>query len=272
MPARQYIERLFGLAGRTCVITGGAGTLCGAIAEGFLKAGALVALWGHHMETLSVQKEHLVSLGASPDHIACFRADLTKEEDGKKALGATADTFGKPDILVNGVGGSSIRKPLVEADAAEFERTLVLNLTGGCFLPSKLFAAYWIENRIMGRILNIASMGSYNPLSGAWAYSAAKAGVVNQTMGYARELAPYGIRVNAIAPGFFLGKQNRHLLRKEDGTPTERGRNVLAHTPANRFGEPCELAGSAIFLCSNASGFVTGVTLPVDGGYLCHNI
>ena len=268
----KYSETLFGLSGRTAVITGGAGTLCGAIAEGFLKSGARVALWGHHKETLNNQKAHLTSLGAEPESIACFSVDLTKEEETKNAITVTANHFGTPDILVNGVGGSSIRKPLMEADVTEFERTLLLNLSGGCFIPSKTFASYWIAERISGCILNIASMGSFNPLSGAWAYSAAKAGVVNQTMGYACELAPYGIRVNAIAPGFFLGKQNRRLLRNEDGTPTERGKNVLAHTPAKRFGEPQELSGAAIFLCSNAAGFITGITLPVDGGYLCHNI
>ncbi len=268
----NYVVTLIGLCGWTAVITGGAGTLCGAIADGFLKVGARVALWGHHRDTLDAQRTHLISLGAEPESIACFTVDLTKEEETVNAVTATADRFGAPDILVNGVGGSSIRKPLVEADTAEFERTLLLNLSGGCFIPSKAFASYWIAEGIPGCILNIASMGAFNPLSGAWAYSAAKAAVVNQTMGYARELAPYGIRVNAIAPGFFLGKQNRHLLRNEDGTPTERGKNVLAHTPAKRFGEPHELSGAAIFLCSDSAGFITGVTLPVDGGYLCHNI
>ena len=146
--------------------------------------------------------------------------------------------FGRVDILLNGVGGSSIRRPLVEVDAREFAAVVELNLLAGCILPTKQVAQYWIEQGIRGAIINIASMGSYRPLSGGWAYSAAKAAVMNQTVAHARELAPHGIRVNALAPGFFLGKQNRRLLVAEDGTPTARGQAVLAHTPLGRFGRP----------------------------------
>ena len=117
-------------------------------------------------------------------------------------------------------------------------------------------------------------MSSYVPLSGVWAYDAAKAGVLNLTMACAKEFAPHGIRVNAIAPGFFLGKQNRALLVDEETEElTERGRAVIEHTPLGRFGNADELAGAVLYLASNrASGFVTGVTIPVDGGYLAHNI
>jgi NAD(P)-dependent dehydrogenase (short-subunit alcohol dehydrogenase family) len=117
-------------------------------------------------------------------------------------------------------------------------------------------------------------MSSYVPLSGVWAYDAAKAGVLNLTMGCAKEFAPYGIRVNAIAPGFFLGKNNRALLIDgKTGELTERGRAVIAHTPFGRFGEPGELAGAVLFLASNrASGFVTGISIPVDGGFLVYNV
>ena len=117
-------------------------------------------------------------------------------------------------------------------------------------------------------------MASYTPLSGVWAYDAAKAATLNLTMAAAVEFAPYGIRVNAIAPGFFLGKQNKHLLVDETtGGYTQRGRDVIAHTPFKRFGEVSELAGATVFLASaRASGFVTGVSIPVDGGYLVHNI
>ena len=117
-------------------------------------------------------------------------------------------------------------------------------------------------------------MSSYVPLSGVWAYDAAKAGVLNLTMALAKEFAPHKIRVNAIAPGFFLGKQNRRLLIDEKtGDLTERGRAVIEHTPFGRFGEPEELSGAVLFLASRkASGFVTGVCIPIDGGYLVHNI
>ena len=124
-------------------------------------------------------------------------------------------------------------------------------------------------------IINIASMASYLPLSGVWAYGAAKAGVMNLTAACAKEFAPNGIRVNAIAPGFFIGNQNRRLLVADDATGelTERGKSVIAHTPFGRFGEASELGGVTVFLASGrASGFITGVTIPVDGGYLVHNI
>jgi NAD(P)-dependent dehydrogenase (short-subunit alcohol dehydrogenase family) len=116
-------------------------------------------------------------------------------------------------------------------------------------------------------------MSSFVPLSGVWPYDAAKAAVKNLTEGAAKEFAPYGIRVNAIAPGFFLGEQNRRLLTNEDGSLTERGKAVIAHTPFGRFGQAQELMGAVLYLCSNeAAGFVTGITVPVDGGYLVHNI
>jgi NAD(P)-dependent dehydrogenase (short-subunit alcohol dehydrogenase family) len=155
-----------------------------------------------------------------------------------------------------------------------FRFVLQLNLVAGLMVPTKIFAAWWIERKIRGSIINITSMASYLPLSGVWAYDAAKAGVLNLTQGAAKELAPHGIRVNAIAPGFFLGKQNRALLIDEKtGELTPRGHSIIAHTPFGRFGETAELAGALLFLASpRAAGFVTGVSLPVDGGYLINNI
>lgn len=268
----SYLQKQFGLNGRTVVITGGGGTLCGAISEGFLKAGAEVILWGRNMETLQTKRHELKQNGCDVSKVLLLEADLMSEGQIKQALKETVEQTGKIDILVNGVGGSSIRSSLIEADTAEFEKIINLNLIAGCFLPAKIIAGYWIAHNINGVILNIASMASYNPLSGGWAYSAAKAAVINQTMAQARELANYGIRVNALAPGFFLGKQNKRLLQNEDGSPTERGKNVLAHTPFNRFGLPEELCAPAIFLCADGASFVSGVTLPVDGAYLCDNI
>ncbi|MCG8335416.1 MAG: SDR family oxidoreductase, partial [Proteobacteria bacterium] len=135
-------------------------------------------------------------------------------------------------------------------------------------------ASYWIEKEIKGTIINLTSMTSYLPLSGVWGYDAAKAGVLNLTQATAKEFAAHGIRVNAIAPGFFLGKQNRAILvNQETGDYTDRGKQVIARTPYGRFGDPEELAGVTLFLSSNkASGFVTGVSIPVDGGYLVDNI
>ncbi len=268
----SYLQEQFGLRGCTAVITGGGGVICGAIAEGFIKAGAKVVLWGRRSSTLSEMKDKLVSDGAAPSSIDYYEADLLEENQIITALETTVASTGTVEILVNGVGGSSKRTPLTDTDVTDFERIMKLNLLAGCFTPVKHFAVYWRKNNIPGRILNIASMASFNPLSGGWAYSAAKAGVMNQTIAIARELAPDGIRVNAIAPGFFLGKQNRQLLQNTDGSPTERGKRVLAHTPFNRFGDPRELCAPAILLCANGASFISGVTLPVDGAYLCSNI
>jgi NAD(P)-dependent dehydrogenase (short-subunit alcohol dehydrogenase family) len=139
-------------------------------------------------------------------------------------------------------------------------------------MPTKHVGKYFIDNKVEGVIINIASMAGFNPLSGVWAYSAAKAAVMNQTMAHAKEFAQYGIRVNAIAPGFFIADQNRKLLLNDDGSPTQRGKDVLAHTPAGRFGVPQDLTATAVFLAAAGSSFISGITLPVDGAYLCHNI
>jgi NAD(P)-dependent dehydrogenase (short-subunit alcohol dehydrogenase family) len=242
------------------------------MAKGFAMAGANVMLWGRGKPSLDETVRLIESAGVDPARVATQVAELTDEAQIADALRASAARFGRLDILLNGVGGSSVRRPLVELDPEEFRSVVELNLLAGCILPTKHLAAYWIRERIRGVVINIASMGSYIPLSGGWAYSAAKAAVVNQTMAHARELAPHGIRVNAIAPGFFLGKQNRRLLVQEDGAPTARGQAVLAHTPMGRFGLPDDLIGAAIFLAAEGAAFVSGVTLPVDGAFLCHGI
>jgi len=160
-------------------------------------------------------------------------------------------------------------------DIALFNEVIHMNLLAGLVIPTKYIAAYWIKKNIKGTIINLTSMGSYVPLSGVWAYDAAKAATLNLTMATAKEFAPYGIRVNAIAPGFFIGHQNKALLIKDEATGelTDRGKAVIAHTPFGRFGKHEELAGATIFLMSDAaSGFITGVSLPVDGGYLVQNI
>jgi NAD(P)-dependent dehydrogenase (short-subunit alcohol dehydrogenase family) len=201
-------------------------------------------------------------------------ADAAVESQVSAALSAAEAEMGTPEILVNGVGGNLGKGPFTEVDAGVFEEVLRLNLVAGLVVPTKVVAKRWIEKRVKGSIVNIASMASYVPLSGVWAYGAAKSGVVNLTMACAKEFAPHGIRVNAIAPGFFLGKQNRALLVDErTGELTERGRAVIGRTPFGRFGEADELAGAVLYLASSsASGFVTGVTVPVDGGFLVDNI
>lgn len=269
--ATRALAQRFSLAGKVAVVTGGGGTLCRAIACGFAQAGSRVLLWGHGRPALD-DAARMIEATAGAERVASVVADLTDEGQVAAALQESVNLCDRVDILLNGVGGSSVRRPLIELDREDFEAVVCLNLVAGCILPTKHLAAYWIAQQMPGAVINIASMGSYIPLSCGWAYSAAKAAVMNQTVAHARELAPYGIRVNAIAPGFFLGKQNRRLLMNEDGTPTPRGQSVLAHTPMGRFGEPSDLIGAALFLASEASAFVTGVTVPVDGGFLTHGI
>jgi NAD(P)-dependent dehydrogenase (short-subunit alcohol dehydrogenase family) len=200
--------------------------------------------------------------------------DTGSETAVKRALQESLSLFGRVDILINGVGGNMGKSSFIEADIETFEKVLRLNLVAGLMIPTKALASYWIEQKIKGSIINLTSMASYNPLSGVWAYDAAKAATLNLTMACANEFAAHGIRVNAIAPGFFIGKQNKALLIDQTtGEHTARGKAVIAHTPFGRFGDVAELAGVTLFLASSkASGFVTGVSIPVDGGYLIHNI
>lgn len=268
----NYLKLKFGMENKTVLITGGSGVLCGEIAKGFAFAGANVVLCGRSKSNLDEKVDCIVREGILADRIATIESDLLREENIKIVVGKSIKKFGKIDILVNGIGGSSKRCSLIDLDTGEFEEIMKVNLLAGCVLPSKYIAKYWIENEIAGTIINIASMGSFRPLSGGWAYSAAKAAVVNQTMAMAKEFAPYKIRVNAIAPGFFLGKQNKNLLIKENGELTERGKNIVSRTPMNRFGNSDEVASAVVFLASGGASFITGVTLPIDGGYLCDSI
>jgi NAD(P)-dependent dehydrogenase (short-subunit alcohol dehydrogenase family) len=270
----SYLDKMFSLKTEKVVITGGGGVLAGAISEALLSAGASLSLWGRGKNSLDVAVEKLSSRMEDGQHLHTVVVDTGDEGAVTQALSSTEKEFGMPRILINGVGGNRDRSDFVDVDVKLFEEVLRLNLSAGLLVPSKVFAGRWIEAGLQGCIINIASMSSYIPLSGVWAYDAAKAGVMNLTMGAAKELAPHGIRVNAIAPGFFLGKQNRALLMVEGtGELTERGRAVIEHTPMKRFGRARELAGAVLFLAnSRASGFVTGVTIPVDGGYLVHNI
>jgi NAD(P)-dependent dehydrogenase (short-subunit alcohol dehydrogenase family) len=272
-----YLEEMFSLTGKTVAITGGGGVIAGAMSEAFLRAGAQVALWDIKLEFAEAARRRLAALpglGDAADRILPVEVDALSEPSVRKALEATAAGLGGPHVLVNAAGGNKGKSAFLEIDVPLFEDILKLNLVAGLVVPTKVTAAFWIEKGIKGNILNMASMGSYIPLSGVWAYDAAKAGVMNLTMACAKEFAPAGIRVNAIAPGFFLGNQNRALLVDEKtGDLTPRGKDVIAHTPFGRFGDVSEIAGISLYLVSDkAAGFVTGITVPVDGGYLVQNI
>lgn len=272
----SYLERTFGLRGQVVALAGGGGTIALALAEAFLEAGAKVAVWSRRQETVDAALEHLA--GAAPERrerLCGLRADAGDEAAVDAALEATTAALGAPTVLVNGVGGNRGKGAFNDIDVALFEEVLRLNLIAGLVVPTKRTAQFWIARGSRGCIINVASMASYVPLSGVWAYGAAKAGVVNLTMACAKEYAPHGIRVNAIAPGFIVANQNRRLLIADDATGelTARGRQIIDHTPFGRFGDAAEMTGAALFLASaQAAGFITGVTIPIDGGYLIHNV
>jgi NAD(P)-dependent dehydrogenase (short-subunit alcohol dehydrogenase family) len=265
-----YLDELFGLTGRTVVLTGGSGVLAGAMAETLLRAGANVSLWGRHEETLREAADRIGSAAGAESRIGWVVADASSESSVQEAIGGATRRFGRIDVLVNAVGGNRGKSAFVDADMAVFDEVVRLNLVAGCMLPTKVVCRHWIAQGQTGSVINLCSMSSYVPLSGVWAYDAAKAGVLSLTMAAAKEFAPHGIRVNAIAPGFFVGKQNRALLIDEKtGSLTQRGKDIVARTPFGRFGEPGDLPGAVIYLASEkASGFVTGTCLPVDGGFL----
>jgi NAD(P)-dependent dehydrogenase (short-subunit alcohol dehydrogenase family) len=270
----SYLEEMFGLAGKTALITGGGGVIAGAFAGALLKAGANVSLWDIEQKYAEAAVQRLTEETGSGDGLLALEANTLDDKAVERALDDTERRFGGSDILINCAGGNRGQSGFLEIDVGRFEEVLRLNIIAGLVVPTKAVAARWIGKKKRGNILNMASMSSYIPLSGVWAYDAAKAAVMNLTMATAKEFAPHGIRVNAMAPGFFIGKQNRALLiNPETGELTDRGRKVINHTPFGRFGEVSELCGALLFLVNDgAAGFVTGVTLPVDGGYLVDNI
>jgi NAD(P)-dependent dehydrogenase (short-subunit alcohol dehydrogenase family) len=266
-------ERLFDLSGRVAVVTGATGVLGGAMARGLAGAGARVGVLGRRKERAEEVASEVERRGGEA---LVLPADVLKREQLESACGAVLERWGRVDVLVNAAGGN-VPEATVAEDATFFglpegplREVFDLNLLG-TVLPSQVFGEAMTRGESPeGSIVNVSSMAAHKPLTRVAGYSAAKAAVENLTRWLAVELAHKhgpGLRVNAIAPGFFLGEQNRALLINEDGSLTERGRAIVEHTPAGRFGEPEELVGTLIWLCSPAARFVTGVVVPVDGGF-----
>jgi NAD(P)-dependent dehydrogenase (short-subunit alcohol dehydrogenase family) len=267
-------NELFNLEGRTAIVSGGAGAIGSAMSETLLRAGAKVIIWSRSDSSLAKVRSKLRSSTDTPNRVSTCRVDTGDEQAVAEAFARGRKEIGPADILINAVGGNMGKTDFIDTDLARFKKIIECNLMAGLMVPTKVVATHWIKEKIKGCIINLASMASYTPLSGVWAYDAAKAAVLNLTQATAKEFAPHGIRVNAIAPGFFLGQQNRALLIDEQtGELTPRGQAVIARTPWGRFGDVGELAGATLFLASEkASGYVTGVSIPVDGGYLVNNI
>jgi NAD(P)-dependent dehydrogenase (short-subunit alcohol dehydrogenase family) len=261
---------LFSLVGQTAVVFGGTGVLGGAMADALASQGARIAIVGRSAERGEQRVKAIESAGGKAGF---FSADALSPESVTQARDAIIHKFGTIDVLVNAAGGN--RPDATLPPGSDFCRLPLeawrdvfdLNLVGGVLLPSQIFGETMLAQG-RGSIINIASMAGMIPLSRVVAYSASKAAVINLTKFLAREWATRGVRVNAISPGFFPAEQNRKLLFNEDGSYTERGGQIIGHTPMGRFGEAGELAGAVIWLAAaKASSFVTGQNIVVDGGF-----
>jgi len=267
-----HADRLHDFTGQTIAITGGTGVLGGEMACALAATGANVALLDKNVARGPALLERM---GPHAGRAAVIETDVLDPASVTRALDALVERYGRVDVLINGAGGNH-PKATTNADMKFFDLpadalrwVFDLNLIG-TIIPSQVFGRRMAQEGV-GNILNISSMNAFRPLTRIAAYSAAKAGVSNFTqwlaVHMAQEYSPR-IRVNAIAPGFFLTDQNRFLLTDEKtGELTARGRSIISHTPMGRFGQPDDLTGAVLWLLSPASAFVTGVVIPIDGGF-----
>ena len=265
------VRNIFSLEGKVAVVTGGTGVLGSVMCKALANAGAKVAIIGRRKDAADVLAKEITKAGGAAIGIS---ADVLQQQQLIEARKLVLDHFGSIDILVNGAGGNmpgatiGPDKTFLDLKIEDFQKVVDLNLTG-TVLPSQIFGETMINSK-KGVIINISSMSAILPLTRVVGYSAAKAAVSNFTQWLAVEMVKKfgeGIRVNAIAPGFFLTEQNRTLLTNPDGSLTARGQSIIQSTPYGRFGEADELSGTLIWLCSDASKFVSGIVVPVDGGF-----
>ncbi len=252
----DYLNKLFSLEGKTAVVIGGTGELCGAMAEGLAGAGAEVVLVGRNPDKAAKRLERIHRFHQKAYFESC---DVNSQEALKDLLDRVVKKSGKVDILINGAGINS-PTPYLEIEEEEFDSIITTNLKA-VFLACQVFGRYFLERGQGGSIINLGSMSGVVPLSRVFTYSASKAAVHNLSKNLAREWAPQNIRVNTIVPGFFPAEQNRKVL-----TP-ERVASIMGHTPMKRFGEAHELVGATLLVASDAGSFMTGAELIVDGGY-----
>jgi NAD(P)-dependent dehydrogenase (short-subunit alcohol dehydrogenase family) len=272
------------LTGKVAVVTGAGGVLCSMFSRALAQSGAKVALLDINEAAADEIAKELQGEGFTAK---AYRADVLSRESMESVHEEVLKDFGSCDILINGAGGNNPRATTDKEyyEAGDVDRDLVsffnldpegvefvfnLNFLG-TLIPTQVFAKDMVKEA-GANIINISSMNAYTPLTKIPAYSGAKAAISNFTQWLAVHFAKTGIRVNAIAPGFFVTKQNEKLLYHEDGTPTPRTGKILAATPMGRFGKSEELLGALLFLLSNdAAGFVTGVVIPVDGGFSAYS-
>jgi NAD(P)-dependent dehydrogenase (short-subunit alcohol dehydrogenase family) len=267
----EYLKTIFNLEGKVAVITGGSGIIGGEIAKGLLNAGAKVVLLARNEENLISKVDNLRQI---KDEVMGLKCDVLDEDNVNKASKEILKRFSKIDILINAAGGNiagatiGLDQSIFDIEIKQFEKVTDLNLKG-TVLPTLVFGRS-MASRKKGSIINISSMAAYRAITRVVGYSAAKAAIDNFTRWMAVEMAlkfGNGIRVNAIAPGFLLTQQNKHLLTNENGSLTERAKTIISITPFKRFGNPDEIIGTALWLASDASKFVTGTIIPVDGGF-----
>ena len=254
--AHDFLENLFGLKGRTAVVVGGTGVLGGALAEGLAQAGAFVVVAGRGADRGQARVDSIRAAGGDGVFIS---VDAIDRASVRALLEATVNARGRADILVNCAGVNS-SVPYFDIPDDDFAKVLDTNLKS-THLGCQIFGAH-MASLGGGAILNIGSVSADKPLSKVFIYSASKAAVLNYTQNVARELAPQGVRVNVLCPGFFPAEQNRKILSPE------RTATIMSQTPMNRFGNPEELVGAAILLCAPVAGsFITGTSIYVDGGF-----
>lgn len=257
-----FTEEYFGLAGKTAVVIGGGGVLAGMMAHGLARAGANISVLDLNEGSARNKAEELSEFGVETQ---ALQVDASDKQSLVNSFMAIQKKFGQVDILVNAPGINS-STPFFEIEETEWDKIMAVNLKS-MFLSCQIFGKRMIENSDGGSIINISSASSGPPLSKVFTYSVSKAGINNLTQFLAREWAPFNVRVNAIAPGFFPAEQNRQILTEE------RVNDIFRHTPMKRFGDPEELIGAVVWLASGkASSFVTGAIVRVDGGYTAMTI
>lgn len=265
------MNEIFSIKDKVAVITGASGVLGGSLAKSFIAAGAKVVAVGRNQETLDARVTELTASGGEAFAVEANVMDIQSLESASQKITAK---YGRIDILLNIAGGNipsatlSPDQSFLDMNIEGWNQVTDLNINGTVY-PSYVFGKVMAEKG-SGSIINISSMAAYSAITRVAGYSAAKSAVTNFTQWLASDLALKcgdKIRVNAVAPGFFIGDQNRAILLNPDGSFTERSKKVIAKTPMGRFGEAEELNGIVQFLCSDAASFITGAVVPVDGGF-----